>query len=119
MRKNGYGLNLNLLTMDPTNRVFPYPRRSEASWKSDPFRPIYHHLMRCYFLSKCVKEIEVYEGAYRAIILHCMSICEWVMARQVVVLNGHQQETCYDEIRPCAQNTYIIAGSIVDMIGVT
>ena len=41
-------------------------------------------------------------------------IFEWYMAR-FRVKNGHQKDTCYDEIELCAQNIDTILGSIVNM----
>ena len=38
------------------------------------------------------------------------------MAR-LVVKNGHQKETCYNELELCAQNKDNVLGSVVNTIG--
>ena len=38
---------------------------------------------------------------------------EWCMAR-IVVKNGHQKDTCYNEIGLCAQHISTILGSLVN-----
>lgn len=55
-------------------------------------------------------------GPYVVTLLNWTPIFEWSMAR-LVVNNTHQNDTCYNDARLCAQNIHTNLGSIVNTTG--